>query len=513
MNSTVTWISRSATGTQKTDRALILVLLRRLPLLAALWAACTLWTSPAFAEILPTFLSCDDDPQGSKPPPFCVGNWITAHDPDGTPPFDTLRFSSLIGYIDQTPVQGTVAVTLTCNEVQRVPRAPTSCDGRWYVTNGSNSKFDSFIGYVYTTQVPGTLPVYIACELEPRVPKKPPTCTSQWYTTQNANDPFASFVGYIYVDPPIERFGFSPKYYIGSVIYVPPGQGPSSITYGSGTVIGTTLSTTNSWNFSIGFTFGGFDIGKSAGTDEIDYGNAFGGATTNSTDVQQTISSSVRYEGPRTNIINHDYDQIVLFFGVKINAEVDYLGAIRWGIDFSQVAAQGFSTTGYPIPVGCLRQNSTIPQDYCDPIHSLLASQGIMSDEYPTILGAHPFADPNASQQPDPSRYVLVDAVNFLPNPTSSTVTYLLNNNSTTTNSVTSSFTYTVGLKFSIPTFALKVNNQFTFTQSSTTTNRTGSTGTSTFTLSLPSIPYNGPTTVLVYVDTIYKTFMFAFPP
>ena len=57
----------------------------------------------------------------------------------------------------------------------------------------------------------------------------------------------------------------------------------------------------------------------------------------------------------------------------------------------------------------------------------------------------------------------------------------------------------------------LKNTNKLTFTQSSTTSNRTGSNATSAFTVSLPSAPYSGPSTLFVYVDTIYKTFMFSF--
>ncbi len=67
----------------------------------------------------------------------------------------------------------------------------------------------------------------------------------------------------------------------------------------------------------------------------------------------------------------------------------------------------------------------------------------------------------------------------------------------------------TVGVGVSLP--ILKQSNSITLTQSSTNSNRTGSNSTSTFVVSLPSAPYSGPSTLFVYLDTVYKTFMFSF--
>src|SRR5438477_286376 len=52
-----------------------------------------------------------------------------------------------------------------------------------------------------------------------------------------------SFIGYVYPTIPASKnFTVNPKYFIGSVFYVPPGAGASSIAYGAGTVTGTTMS-------------------------------------------------------------------------------------------------------------------------------------------------------------------------------------------------------------------------------------------------------------------------------
>jgi hypothetical protein len=409
-------------------------------------------------------------------------------------------------------VPGTVPAYLTCNAVQLVPRGPLTCDGRWYVSQTPNSIFDSFIGYVHTVQQQGTRLVYLACELEPPVPKKPPTCSTRWFLTGNPTAPFASLIGNIFVGEPTANYSFDLKYFVGSVIYVPPGQGSSSITYGEGTMTGTTVSTTDSWNNTN-------SVGISFGIASISFGSTYSGSNTRSVDLQNTSTASTTYRGPPSNSINHDYDQLILFLGVKVAITVDYQDHLTWGLDFSQIPSRGFAATGYPIPVGCLRPNSTIPAFQCEAIVSFLSSQGITPADYPDILSAHPFADPNTSPVPDRSRYVLIDSVNFLPDPTSSTYTRTESNSSTITNSQTSSlsFAYSGGLTTQSappgqpPIPILKVSNTLTVTLSSTESNRTGSTGTSSFTLSLPSVPYNGPSTLFVYLDTIYKTFMFSF--
>lgn len=479
----------------------------------ALVAAAAFWSPSSLAEILQTYLSCQDRTPG-KPTGSCGSDpWVASHDPDGTPQTNPLILSTLIGYVDQTPVAGTIPVNLTCNAVQKVPRAPTVCDGRWYVKNGANSKFDTFIGYVYQSQVPYTGPVYIACELAPAVPKQPRTCSPHWYTTENPNAPFASFVGYVYRTPTVAQHAFNLKYFLGSIVYVPPGQGPSTIAYGKGTLTGTTVSTTDSWKNDS-------KVGYSVGIGSVSFGTEFSGSTTHSTDLQHTTTSTRSYQGPPSNVINHDYDQMLLYLGVVLTSTVDYQGNVTWGLDFSQIPNRRYAASGYPIAVGCLRPNSTIPALQCQDALNLLSSAGLTQADYDQILAAHPFADPNASPVADRKRYVLIDSVNFIPDPVTSTYSYTESNSSTETNSTTTSvtFRYDAGLDSQTRDpvtdkllSSLKIENTLTVSMSSTQSNRTGANNTGTFTLSLPTAPYGGPSTVFVYLDTIYKTFMFSF--
>src|SRR5438132_4370311 len=101
----------------------------------------------------------------------------------------------------------------------------SACHG--YTVSGSpptNSQY-SFIGYVHTTQVDGTSPAYLVCtnwNLSAcsgyTVSGSPPTNSQYW------------FIGYVYPTIPASKnFTVNPKYFIGSVFYVPPGAGASSI--------------------------------------------------------------------------------------------------------------------------------------------------------------------------------------------------------------------------------------------------------------------------------------------
>lgn len=305
--------------------------------------------------------------------------------------------------------------------------------------------------------------------------------------------------------PAQPTFTAHPKYLIGSVVYAPPGEGRSSLTYGFGTVTGTTVSTAQSWNSNS-------TAGASAGNSHVAFDNSFGGSTSTSVDMRDNTSSQGTYQGPPSNSVNHDYDLIQIFIGVDVNAFVDGLGSVTWGLDFSKIASRGFAGTGYPIAVGCLRSNSTIPPSDCAATVNFLGSAGITPADYPGILGADPFADPNASPSPDHDRYVQIGSLAYLPNPIS-TVTYTGNNSTATTNSTTSAYSYSVdsSVSGSYDGVSLKDPNIFTWTNSSTQSNTNSTSNSISLTLSLPSSPYGGPATLYVYLDTIYKTLMFSF--
>ena len=465
-------------------RALILIGALAAPIL--LWPRVCLAYLPA--PLSPVYLNTSYDPlQGCGDPYHYISTSLA--NPCGY----------FVGYAYMSQVDGTSPAWLNTTVDDY-----GTCGYRQYnISTSPSNQCAQFIGYFNTTQVDGTSPVYLNQSSDNYGCRY-----SNYYISTSSANYCSQFFGYAYLTlPPPVNFTVFPKFLIGSVIYVPPGQG-SSITYGAGTVTGSTMSTTSSWNNSS-------SVGVSIGIFSITFGNNFGGQTTHSVDMQKTVTTNITYRAPPSDWVNHDYDQIQIFLGVNVNASVDYLGNVTWGLDFSQVLDRGFAVTGYDITGGCLRPNSPIPPSQCAATLNFLSSVGITSADYPSILGANPFAYPNAPPTPDPRRYVRIDSLSYLPDPTGRTVVYTENNSTTITNSETTSYGYSVaaGLSASYDGTSLRTPDTFTFGSSSTTSNRTGSTNSSAFSLSMPSFEYTGPNTLFVYLDTVFKTFMFSTVP
>jgi hypothetical protein len=241
----------------------------------------------------------------------------------------------------------------------------------------------------------------------------------------------------------------------------------------------------------------------------VNIGDGFGGSTTESTDVELTDNATDKYQAPASNALNHDYDQILLFFGVKLTETVNYYGAITWAVSFASLTNTDDAASGYPVSVGCLRANSTIPAAQCAGTLAFLTSMGVSSSDYANIMNADPFANPNGNQVPASSRFVKLDSFSYYGDPTTVTYTYTVINSTTTTNSVTTSYSYSEGFSGSL--FGVSLGDKITFTDSSTKTNKTMSTDTSMLSLTMPTTAYTGATTLNLYEDTVYKTFMFSF--
>jgi hypothetical protein len=321
-----------------------------------------------------------------------------------------------------------------------------------------------------------------------------------------------------------------PTYLIGSVIYVPPGgsgQG-SKITYATGAVTGSTITTKDSWSAS-STTSGGVSIfGNSA---DISFGATFSSSDSTSVDMLETTQIIDPYsQQPPSDLINHDWDVIQLYFGVVVNGTRDYQGNISASLDFSQMLAQEFSVDGYFVQVGCFRPGSSIyTLQFCMDYQNLFLDTGPLKankfqltlDDLPNIVRADPYADPaTAPSTPDavPGRYVLLTNFPYSPNPNSPAM-WPVTNSSTTTNTKTTGVTYTVGLKFTnvtdptgLFTGKLTVDNKFTWGHESTTSNKIGITSGSTLTLAAPNNQVSPTGVINIYMDTVYKRFMFWIP-
>jgi hypothetical protein len=245
------------------------------------------------------------------------------------------------------------------------------------------------------------------------------------------------------------------SYTIVSVDYVPPGQG-SYVEYGAGGQVGTTVSTTDSWDAGLEverkdtLTFiPGVELNLT-----LNFNNNWGGSTATSIDEQASYTATTRVNGPGGDYLNHDYDQIFLALDPIVRGEswdecsgwqycddtippswtecfcdTPSISKVRWSIDASnslpQIVRVGWLTGTLPMP---------------DDVRNTLAAHGVTADDYSQMLAADPFAnDPTGATPPDPARFVPVAAYPY--ESLSDTFTYQTNNNyssSTTTGSSTS---------------------------------------------------------------------------
>jgi len=527
-------------GTEISAIAIMVTQLKRLLLTGFLGGLFLLIASPqSFAQtvppgLVPVYLGCShvayDDINYYPGQWMCYGPPMIFNSPQ---PY----YNQLIGYVFKTQVPGTVPAYLVCTTPGKSYDPDTGqliqlCPETYNASNvtisnipNPQSYLNQLIGYVYPTPVAGTVATYLMCsqpnqrwDIDPygntfNCGQGASPGTNEYLVAYGNQYPqywryrsqwpsFTSFVGYLYQTPPGTTYTGTPNFYIASVIYAPPGQN-SSIQYNAGTTTGSTVSLTQSFSASGSATY---NVKGGTGSFKISGGITFGGDTKNSVDIAMTQTSTSKFQSPASNTINHDYDQIILMFGVVINQAVDYYHNITdISIDFSKVT----TPNGYPVSVGCLRPNSTIPATQCAATLAFLTANNVTPADYPNILAADPFAYPSASQATDPNRFVKLSAYSYFYDPTTLTYTYNITNGITTTNSTTTSVKYTTGVSATF--YGLTSANSLTITNSSTHSNKTGSTSADTLTLSMPTSSYIGPSTLNVYQDTIYKTLMFSF--
>src|SRR6266480_428194 len=145
-------------------------------------------------------------------------------------------------------------------------------------------------------------------------------------------------------------------------------------------------------------------------------------------------------------------------------------------------------------------------------VASTLSQHGITAQDYMQILNADPFANnPNGQGKPDPARFAQLTVLPY--EPISGQYTWKTGNNYTSSTTNASNVSYSVGATVSTSVIqqSLKISDKFTWGNSSSQKNTVGSSQTETFVLAMPSSTYSGPTDLYVYVDTIYKTFLFSF--
>jgi hypothetical protein len=305
-----------------------------------------------------------------------------------------------------------------------------------------------------------------------------------------------------------------PKYFILMVIYAPPGtdggRSSSSVTYGSGSTTGSTVSASRSFKQS-----GSVSVTASAGIlgakTQVGMSFGYGTSTTNnqSLDIKKSGSTEITVVGPGVDGVDHDRDQIWLWLNPVLNLSLTPTSA-AWKLEDNPQADIQF------VFVGHLKDPSKMPPG----LTQRLQSYGITTADFPEILKADPFA--NGSALIDSRRYQSLNTTfpyepPFAQGDPATTFRFNASYSSTASTSSSTQNETTVGVSVSgdvgftsLFKTSVKAEGKWTWTSTETKGSSSGTSESATVTVGGPAFGYTGPTDMAVYYDAIYKTFMFA---
>jgi hypothetical protein len=306
-----------------------------------------------------------------------------------------------------------------------------------------------------------------------------------------------------------------PSYLLLNVVYAPPGtnggRSSSQVVYGSGSTTGTTDSTSNSFKAGVdvtasaGFNIGVVNLGVSA-----DFTASQTSGDTSSISINKNPSNQITVPGPAEDGINHGHDMFYLWLNPLLNVTMDGEGTIAWAI-----AVDGPDMDIQYVYAEQLQDPSKLSPG----VAKKLADAGLTKADYAQILACYPFSSGNPAI--DPNRFVpTMHSFPYEPPLTAAdpvpTMTYTQTSATTATNSqqVQNQYGVSASVSAGIQAFynaQLKVTGSLQWTNTSTSTQTTGSSQSASVTVGGPAFGYTGPTDVLVYWDTVFSSFMFAF--
>lgn len=314
-----------------------------------------------------------------------------------------------------------------------------------------------------------------------------------------------------------QAFTLTPDYVVTTVIYAPPGKS-SSMQYQSTTTVGSSTSSTKSFQNSTDVTAsasGTWGVGNASVS--VTANHTFGDSDTSQVDLTTTWSKGYKKPG-ETDGINHDWDEIWFVMKPILN------------ISFTPSIANGPATTNWEFGQGdgvttditffayAGELNGDLPMD--DQLQNLFTANNITPDMYAGILDADPFFQ-GITPQPgmNSPRFDYIGEFPYQPPATSggqpSTQTYSVAQSTTTSQTTASSYSNSVGFTVSgganIGAFkaSLSVSSKWTWSHSSSKKDSTGNGSTDTFTVAQPTYGYKGPGLLRVYEDRIFKTYAF----
>lgn len=318
---------------------------------------------------------------------------------------------------------------------------------------------------------------------------------------------------------PIVTGTVQPRYYILSVMYAPPGTHggdiSSSVKYGSGSTTGTTVSSSSSFKDSNSVSVSTDSLGYVQL--EASYEYSRNKSKSNSLDIRKSASKEINMPGPSVDGIDHDRDEIWLWLNPTLKLTLTPT-KVSWTVDNTHSSLIMF------VFAGDLKD----PSRMAPGVAQTLRMQGITPQDFPEILKADPFVTRSGPLGGlTPQRFTFIDARRFkslgftfpyeppfAPGDKATTLTFTLDNSTTQTSASTVETSHTVGLTASaefnlILTEKVKLNNKWTWTNSTTNSSSSDAKESASVTVGGPSFGYTGPTNIQVYYDVLYKTFLF----
>jgi hypothetical protein len=306
-----------------------------------------------------------------------------------------------------------------------------------------------------------------------------------------------------------------PAYQILTIVYAPPGmnggKSGSQVLYGSQSATGTIVSTSSSFKAGVSVTA---SLGVNAGPVSLGASAEFTASQTatetSSINVNKSTGTQITVAGPDQDGIQHGNDLIYLWLNPAINVTIDHQNNVVW-----ELGVHGETMLIQYVYVNWLLNPSLMPPG----VAQALAGAGITTADYAQIAECDPFY--SGSTTIDPNRF-LPTPFTFPYEPSEAsgdpvpTMTYSQTSTTTVTDTEQVQIQYGVtctvsaGLQgpFSV---AVKAAGSLEFTDTSIATTSRGSTQTASVTVGGPAFGYTGPTDVVVYWDTIFNSFMFAF--
>ena len=331
------------------------------------------------------------------------------------------------------------------------------------------------------------------------------------------------------------------KYQILGVDYAPPGA-KSTVNYSGSSMQGTSTSNSFTWNNKTSLTvtastkakfliFGGGGSLAASGSYEEEADNS------NSMTISNTTNLGDVVPGPASSAvgIDHDYDVIWVWLNPELMLAIPGPYQIQWSGYTYDAEDDAKEMEVKPLYVWQLKNPSLIPAG----VASRLARSwdtsglgGLTSADYTSILAADPFVtnpafDPNTDTS---GRFDLQagQSFNYDPAPPGGqpiTQTFSVVSQTTTSAGQGSSDTRSVGMTVDLnfgssinlsifsASFALDVKTSDTYTStskwSSSTNGAAGQTASLSITGPASTDNYTGPTTIQVWKDNVYGSFMF----